>query len=89
MNIAVSIGDALGPPSETPPRVRVWVLLGDGAGDNAQLLRLAEALGWRFEAKRVSLQPAQSVPEPAARCLEAHRGYSSASIRLAPPWSTW
>ena len=37
----------------SPPRVRVWVLLGDGAGDNAQLLRLAEALGWPFEAKRI------------------------------------
>ena len=53
MNIAVSVGDVLGPPSEAPPRVRVWVLLGAGAGDNAQLLRLAEALGWPFEAKRI------------------------------------
>jgi hypothetical protein len=37
VNIAVSVGDAVGPPSEAPPRVRVWVLLGYGAGDNAQL----------------------------------------------------
>src|SRR4029450_8082279 len=27
-----------------------------------------------------SLQPAQSVPEPPARCLEVHRGYSFRSI---------
>src|SRR5215475_849190 len=52
VNIAVSVGDAPGPPREAPPQVRVWVLLGYGAGDNAQLLRLAEALGWPFEAHR-------------------------------------
>ena len=35
VNIAVSVGNAHGPPSETHPPVRVWVLLGRGAGDNA------------------------------------------------------
>ena len=53
MNTVVSVGDALGPRSEAPPQLRVWVLLGYAAGDNAQLLRLAEALGWPFEAKRI------------------------------------
>src|SRR5262249_59291001 len=53
VNIAVSVGDALGPPSQAPPRVRVWVLLGAGAGDNAQLLRLAEAPGWPFQPKPI------------------------------------
>jgi hypothetical protein len=49
VNIAVSAGDALGPPTEVSPRLRVWVLLGYGAGDNAQVLRLAEAPSKRSE----------------------------------------
>jgi hypothetical protein len=53
VNIAVSVGDAPGAPSEALQPVRVWVLLGDRAGDNAQVLRLAEALRWPFEAKRI------------------------------------
>ena len=28
------------------PAPRVWVLLGDKAGDNEQCLALADALGW-------------------------------------------
>jgi uncharacterized protein len=31
---------------------RVWVLTGNKAGDNSQVLALAEALGWPFEIKR-------------------------------------
>src|SRR5262245_66448371 len=62
VNMAVSVGAALGPPSEAPARVRVWVLLGAGAGDNAQLLRLAEALGWPFEPKRIRYNPLNRCP---------------------------
>jgi mitochondrial fission protein ELM1 len=35
------------------PVPRVWVLAGRKAGDNTQLLALAEALGWPFETKRI------------------------------------
>jgi len=35
------------------PAVRVWVLAGRKAGDNTQLLALAEALGWPFETKKI------------------------------------
>jgi len=35
----------------SPPLV--WVLAGHKAGDNTQLLALAEALGWPFETKRI------------------------------------
>ena len=85
MNIAVSVGDALGPPSEAPPPVRVWVLLGAGAGDNAQLLRLAEALGWPFEAKRIRYNRLN-------RCPNLLLGASKLTVDtqcsdpLAPPW---
>ncbi len=36
----------------TPP-TRVWVLLGRKAGDNTQVLALAERLGWSFEQKYI------------------------------------
>lgn len=35
-----------------PPRV--WVLLGKGAGGNAQMIALAEALGWPYETKHLA-----------------------------------
>ena len=85
VNIAVSVGNAHGPPSETHPPVRVWVLLGAGAGDNAQLLRLAEALGWPFEAKRIRYNRLN-------RCPNLLLGASKLTVDtqcsdpLAPPW---
>ena len=85
MNIAVSVGDALGPPREAPPRVRVWVLLDYRTGDNAQVLRLAEALGWPFEAKRIRYNRLN-------RCPNLLLGASKLTVDtrrsdpLAPPW---
>ena len=85
MNIAVSVENAHGPPSEAHTPVRVWVLLGSGAGDNAQLLRLAEALGWPFEAKRIRYNGLN-------RCPNLLLGASKLTVDtrrsdpLAPPW---
>lgn len=39
----------------TPPRV--WLLTGHKAGDNNQVLALAEALGWPFDTKRLYYKP--------------------------------
>lgn len=38
----------------TEPAPRVWVLLGDKAGDNEQCLAVAEALGWPYDVKRLA-----------------------------------
>lgn len=35
----------------------VWVLMGQKAGDNSQVLALAEGAGWPFEVKRFVHQP--------------------------------
>lgn len=40
------------PMRDRPGLPRVWALLSDTAGDNAQVLALAEALGWPFEIHR-------------------------------------
>ena len=37
-------------PQESAPRV--WLLMGDRAGDNSQILGLGEALGWPLEIQR-------------------------------------
>lgn len=81
----MSVDNALGAPSEGLQRVRVWVLLGDRAGDNAQVLRLAGALGWPFEAKRICYNRFN-------RCPNLLLGASKLTVdtrrsdSLAPPW---
>jgi mitochondrial fission protein ELM1 len=40
---------------------RVWVMLGHKAGDNSQVLALAEALGLPFEEKHFVYRPAELV----------------------------
>jgi mitochondrial fission protein ELM1 len=42
-------------PFEVPSgrQLRVWLLMGDRAGDNVQILALGEALGWPLETKRL------------------------------------
>lgn len=66
-----------------PPRV--WVLTGPRAGDNAQVIGLAEALGWPFEEKFLSYF--------AVRSKRSNRliGASLSSVKagsdvLMPPW---
>jgi mitochondrial fission protein ELM1 len=64
---------------------RVWVVTGYRAGERAQVLALAEALGWPFEVKELDYRPS------AAR-ISLFRGSSLAGFRmdrsspLAPPW---
>jgi uncharacterized protein len=66
-----------------PPRV--WVVTGYRAGERAQVLALAEALGWSFEVKELDYRPS------AAR-ISLFRGSSLRGYRmdrsspLTPPW---
>jgi mitochondrial fission protein ELM1 len=45
-------------PAPTPV---VWLLMGHKAGDNAQVLAVAEALGWPFEIKRLAYRPTELI----------------------------
>lgn len=69
--------------AERPPRV--WVLLGRHAGDNAQLLALAEALGWPYQTRQLVFKGRPILPtwlQGASRWrLDRRR-----SDALAPPW---
>jgi mitochondrial fission protein ELM1 len=66
-----------------PPRV--WVVTGYRAGERAQILALAEALGWPFEVKELDYRPS------AAR-ISLFRGSNLRGFRqdrsspLTPPW---
>src|SRR5882724_5931923 len=66
-----------------PPRV--WVMLSAREGDNAQVLALAEALGWPVEVRRFENRPGALVANlllgPTLRSLV--RGESSV---IRPPW---
>lgn len=63
----------------------IWVLLGHKAGDNNQVLALAEAIGRPFESKHVEYHPYELLTNRLLRVTLA--GIDRArSSSLAPPW---
>lgn len=81
-------GAGPGPRPERPiasPPPRTWLLLGRKPGDNGQLLALADALGWPFEAKRLAYRPWELVTNRLAptSLLGIAR---AASSPIEPPW---
>lgn len=69
-------------PAATP---RVWLLIGDKLGDNAQARVLADALGWPYEVRQVFPKPEWVLGKPdftpGLHHLDPER-----SARLEPPW---
>ena len=70
---------------EGPPYPRTWVMMGHKAGDNSQILALAEGLGWPFEIKHLVYRPTELLTNLLAplTLLGIVRDKSSA---LVPPW---
>ncbi|GIX29884.1 MAG: nucleoside-diphosphate sugar epimerase [Porticoccaceae bacterium] len=68
---------------EAPPRV--WLLFGGKAGDNNQVLALAEALGWPFEVKRLVHRPWELAANLVLRVTLAGIDRRRSSP-LEPPW---
>ena len=70
---------------EGSPYPRTWVMMGHKAGDNSQILALAEALGWPFEIKHLVYRPTELLTNLRRRspCSASCRRRSSP---LAPPW---
>jgi mitochondrial fission protein ELM1 len=64
---------------------RTWVMMGHKAGDNSQILALAEGLGWPFEIKHLVYRPTELLTNLLAplTLLGIARHKSSP---LAPPW---
>lgn len=76
------LSDTCAAPTSAP---RVWVLLGEGAGGNAQMCRLADGLGWPYQAKQMRYNRLNHLPNPLLgatdRTLDRQR-----SDAIAPPW---
>ena len=75
-------------PSEPQPaasRPRVWLLTSFRAGDNAQVLGLAEALGWPFEIKQLKFRKTEFITN---RLLGSTLAgvIAEGSSHLTPPW---
>ena len=69
--------------AQTPPRV--WLMMGHKAGDNSQVLALAEAMGWPFEIKHFAYRRTELLTNLV--CGPTLAGVvKSESSDLAPPW---
>jgi uncharacterized protein len=64
---------------------RVWLVLGDKRGDNAQVLAIEQALGWRCERKHLELQEPWKVGKPRV-AASLHHVDLARSDPLEPPW---
>jgi hypothetical protein len=64
---------------------RTWLVLGEKAGDNAQVLAIADALGWHCETRRIAMQERWRFGKPRVRASLAHVDMAR-SDALAPPW---
>ena len=81
-------------PEASPPRVeqtqasaqpRVWVLVGEKRGDNAQVRNLAQAVGWDFEEKHVQMKTEWREGKPPVAASLGHVDLV-ASDSLEGPW---
>jgi hypothetical protein len=72
---------ALAPPAAP----RTWLILGDKAGDNAQVRIIADALGWRYEVKGLVFQAPYVLGKPRFRASLYHLDQAR-SAPLEPPW---
>lgn len=71
------------PSTESAPRV--WLLFGERRGDNAQVLALAEMLGWPYQIKQLRWQSAYAM-NPAEAGASLVGLDIAASDSLAAPW---
>ena len=71
--------------THTPTEPRVWLLFGERRGDNAQVLALAQMLGWPYEIKQLRWQSDYDV-DPAEAGISLAGLDIAASDSLTSPW---
>jgi mitochondrial fission protein ELM1 len=67
------------------PAPRTWLILGDKAGDNAQVRIVADALGWPYVLKELVFHAPYIVGKPRFRASLYHLDRAR-SAPLEPPW---
>jgi hypothetical protein len=70
-------------PNDRPPRI--WLVIGDKLGDNAQVEIIAEALGWPCECKQLYFLAPYVLGKPPFKASLYHLD-TSRSAALEPPW---
>jgi mitochondrial fission protein ELM1 len=66
-------------------RPRIWLIVGEKPGDNAQILNLAEATGWDFETKKIFVKSQWVTGKPRVRPTLDHIDLGR-SDSLEAPW---
>jgi mitochondrial fission protein ELM1 len=75
-----------GDPAPAQPRQpRVWLLVGEKLGDNAQARALADALGWPYEERRIAVREKFVLGKPFVRASLRHLDLARCDA-LEPPW---
>jgi mitochondrial fission protein ELM1 len=82
--VAAAARAATAPPDPASPG-RVWLLLGDKPGDNAQIDAVVEALGWPCERKVLQWREPYATVKPRFRVTLDHLD-PDRSPPLEPPW---
>jgi mitochondrial fission protein ELM1 len=72
-------------PPDAARTPRIWLLIGDKLGDNAQVQVLADALGWPCEVRQVFPKPEWVLGKPSFQPGLEHLDLER-SARLEPPW---
>jgi mitochondrial fission protein ELM1 len=70
-------------PNDRPPRI--WLVIGDKLGDNAQVEIIAAALGWPYERKPLYFLAPYVLGKPPFKASLYHLD-TSRSAALEPPW---
>jgi len=74
-----------GPRPKSQGDPKVWVLLGSKGGDNAQLINLAQSLGWSYDIKRLVFNQLHACPAVVLGASLASLDVAT-SDPLSPPW---
>ncbi len=79
-------GSAAGVPGDARTDApRVWLLIGEKPGDNAQVRTVAEALGWSIESRNIEMREPWRFRKPRVRASLDHIEPGQ-SDPLEPPW---
>jgi hypothetical protein len=73
------------PAAVASPGPRTWLILGDKAGDNAQVRIIADALGWPYELKALAFRAPYVLGKPRFS-TSLHHLDPARSAALEPPW---
>ncbi len=85
MSAAVERMPDAGAPADAAPQPRIWLVLGDKRGDNAQVEVVARALGWTCEHRYVHVREPYVVEKPRV-APSLHHIDLARSDPLVPPW---